>query len=422
MKLLIISAIWPSTAHSTRAANIVIYEMLHALAKNRKGVQVGLLVVKDRADNERSQFEGIEDLRSAGIDILDEIQLQQTKSKSILRRIFSIPKIADKYPQYNQKNKIENEVMKWGADAVLIPWSEWLTHTCSELPVIKFAYYGNPDPKSALAQLALTKAYENPSIATYLFQLLKIHIFEYLHIRAMKKYELLGNVAKNDAEYYASKGHPNSFYIQNIWVAPDAMNVSLAHPENKGTPIKIIANIGKLGGTANTYGLLYLGNEILPLLEERLSEVNYEIHILGAGKPKGYVLNALQSPKIIWRGFVDDIDAEIASADVFLCVNNATEYKVGHTRYLHAWTLRAPVVAHKDASLSMPEILHMENALLGSSPEGIVNEIVHLLENEHLRKKISGGGERAFIEKFQSEKVAIQIIDKLLSVKSKRIE
>jgi glycosyltransferase involved in cell wall biosynthesis len=420
MKLLIISAIWPSRSHSTRAANIVIYEMLRALAKNQSGVEIGLLVVTDGVRNECVDNEIIEELKKSGVDILDNILLEPIPRRNIPERFFSMPNIADKYPQYNHRGKIQELSFTWGADAVLIPWSEWLTHACSDIPLIKFAYYGNPDPKSALAQLALTKKFGKRSTAFCLLQLIKIKIFEFIHINAMKKYEILGNVAKNDANYYTKKGHPNSFYIQNIWIPPIFKNALNFQKKVKEAPIKIIASIGKLGGTANTYGFLYLGKEILPLLEKRLEGINYEVHILGAGKPQDYVLRALDSSRVIWRGYVDDIDSEIANADVFLCVNNATQYKVGHTRYLHAWSLGAPVVAHTDASLSMPEIKHMETALLGSNALEIVNSIALLLEDENLRKKICNGGEQAYLKYFQSDKVASIIIDKLQSVYFKK--
>lgn len=415
MKLLIISAIWPSSAHSTRAANIVIFEMLLALAKNQRGVQVGLLVVIDGGREECIDQESIERLKKAGVEILDNILLEPIVRRSISERIFSLPSIEDKYPQYNQRDRIEFASLKWGADAALIPWSEWLTHTCSDLPLIKFAYYGNPDPKSALAQLELNKKYRMRSRGYCLLQLVKIKIFEFIHIRAMKKYDFLGNVAKNDANYYVKKGHHNSFYIQNIWIESRLNNYFSSQKINKNTPVKIIANIGKLGGTANTYGLLYLGEEILPLLEAKLNGMNYEIHILGAGKPQDYVIKALNSPRVIWRGYVDDIDLEISNADVFLCVNNATRYKVGHTRYLHAWSLGAPVVAHVDASISMPEMEDGVNALLGDNPQGIVDNIYLMLVNSELRQKIALGGVDTFKKYFSAENVTEIILNKLLN-------
>ena len=98
-----------------------------------------------------------------------------------------------------------------------------------------------------------------------------------------------------------------------------------------------------------------------------------------------------------------------------MCVNNATSYKVGHTRYLHAWSLGAPVVAHVDASISMPEMEDGVNALLGDSPQGIVDNIYSMLVNSELRQKIAFGGVDTFKKYFSAENVTEIILNKLLN-------
>jgi hypothetical protein len=51
--------------------------MLLALAKNQKGVQVGLLVVTDGVREECIDQESIEHLKKSGVDILDNILLEK---------------------------------------------------------------------------------------------------------------------------------------------------------------------------------------------------------------------------------------------------------------------------------------------------------------------------------------------------------
>src|SRR5207245_1850417 len=123
----------------------------------------------------------------------------------------------------------------------------------------------------------------------------------------------------------------------------------------------------------NTYGLEYLSQEILPALRKTFDGKKFEVHILGRGEPHPVIARYLAAPEIRVRGFVQDIDSELLSADVFLCANNATEYKVGHTRYLHAWSLGCCVVAHQDCRLSMPEMENGKNALLGGSATEIAD-------------------------------------------------
>jgi hypothetical protein len=122
----------------------------------------------------------------------------------------------------------------------------------------------------------------------------------------------------------------------------------------------------------------------------------------------------LAQPEIRIRGFVDDIDREISAAALFLCLNNASIYKVGHTRYLHAFSLGAPVLAHADASLSMPEIRHGENALLGDSIAAIAALAAEAIGDAALRRRIGSAGYDTFNDVFTADKVAPTIGQRLL--------
>ncbi len=116
---------------------------------------------------------------------------------------------------------------------------------------------------------------------------------------------------------------------------------------------------------------------------------------------------------VIWRGYVDDIDREIRDCDIFLCVNNGTEYKVGHTRYLHAWSLRALVVAHCDAACSMPEIQNGVNSLLGKNAEEIAENILQAIQDKELAEKIRQVGYETYLKYFVAEKVAARICEQI---------
>ncbi|CAM8660035.1 GT4_CapM-like domain containing protein [Oxalobacteraceae bacterium] len=412
MRILVVSAIWPHGEHSMRAANIVISEMILALSR-QFNIKVGLLIAGNGAAVEigKSEEKGIDALKHAGVDVLEPIVLARSYTKRPLWQRILLPKITDWYPACADGALLAHAAKTWQADVILVPWSEWLTHACSEIPVVKFAYYGNPDPKATRTQLNLRRRIGEITFMRLCIEKILVNRFERIHLQIMNKYELLGNVAKNDAEYYSGKGHRNAFYIQNIWMKP-LVEFERSN-ESEARPIKITGSLGKLGGTANTLGLEYLGNEVLPALDNVLKGRPYEVHILGSGKPHKISANALKHPSVVWRGFVEDIDKEIQHCDVFLCVNNATEYKVGHTRYLHAWSLSAPVVAHRDASLSMPEIRHNVNALLGGSGIEIAQQIGNLVMDRKLCERIRENGLKTFNGEFTADRVASTIVSKL---------
>jgi glycosyltransferase involved in cell wall biosynthesis len=178
-------------------------------------------------------------------------------------------------------------------------------------------------------------------------------------------------------------------------------------------PLVIVGNVGKLGGTANRYGLEYLGKEILPALRRRLAPGTFRVEILGAGELEPTIRSKFDGADVIFRGFVPDIDEAILSAPIFLCANNATPFKVGHTRYLHAWTLGACVVAHRDASLSMPEIRHNENALLGRDAEEIADLVVRAARDKSIRERVGEAGWETYRTQFRAESVASNIVGRI---------
>ena len=113
------------------------------------------------------------------------------------------------------------------------------------------------------------------------------------------------------------------------------------------------------------------------------------------------------------RGFVDDIDDELMTAPVFLCLNNASRFKVGHTRYLHAWSVGSCVVAHRDAALSMPEMVSGENCLLGRSAAEIADMVAVAARDAGLRRRLGEAGYATFAEKFIARAVVDQILARL---------
>ena len=226
----------------------------------------------------------------------------------------------------------------------------------------------------------------------------------------MRRVTWLGDVAANDAQYYREKGI-DSFYIQNCWIDrfPDGEIPDLAE-----FPIRIAASIGKLSGTANQHGFEILVNHLLPELRKQMAGRTFELHLYGAQEPRPEIARLLEQPEIIRRGFVQDIDAELQTRHAFLCVNNASAYNVGHTRYLHAWSLKCCVVAYRAASRAMPEIQDGVSALLGETHAEVANRLVQAVTDPVLRKKIGLGGYATFRRSFTADKVAASIRRRLL--------
>jgi glycosyltransferase involved in cell wall biosynthesis len=416
MRLVVASSSRPHPDHTIRAANVVIFELLRALAAT-PGMTVAFVHVGHEGDSRPTDEEaaGQRAMAEMGITVLDEIFLPVRAASGTRwqRLLGSNPR--HYYPDVGESAPIRKTLEAWQADALLVPWAEWLTAACADIPITKFAYYGNPDPKSQRQRATLDRQLGG-SFGTYLRTLFFAYRLERVHLRLMRNYAFVGDVAANDAGYYASKGHPNAFYIRNIWIdrLGEQWRGLRAVLELK-SPNAIIANVGKLGGTANRSGLRYLGQNVLPELLKLLPDRSFDLQILGAGSLDAETRALLDDPAVSFPGFVPDIDTAILSAPIFLCVNNATQYKVGHTRYLHAWSLGACVIAHQDAALSMPELVHGHNALLGGSAREIAELIVQARTDAALRRRIGDAGYRTYRDHFKAENVAQDVVQRLLA-------
>ena len=415
MRLLVLSNLQPHPAHSVRAANVVVFELLRAFAAE-SGVQCGFLrVTADGAAGvSAEELEGHGALREAGVTILPAISLPPEPPARPRERL-GRGHIRAFYPQVKHANLVWSAIESFRPDAIFIPWCEWLTALCADLPVTKFAYYGNPDAKSARARLRFQRAHGEVALLPMALQAWDNRQLERAHLAQMMKYELVGDVAANDAEYYAARGHANAFYVRNVWINRYPDGAWRRHRLRKERGNVIIANVGRLPGTANTLGLEILGRDLVPRLRARVGNADYRMRILGAGHLHRALEKYFRTPEIELAGFVPDIDDAMMEAGVFLCVNNASRYKVGHTRYLHAWSLGGCVVAHRDAALSMPEIRHNENALLGNDIAEIADLLALAMTDEPLRRRLGEAGYETFVKLFTAPSVARTIVERITS-------
>jgi glycosyltransferase involved in cell wall biosynthesis len=414
MKLAVVGADWPHPSHSDLGANVLVFELVRALA-GQPNLSVAFLKVgrngeEDPDDKERA---GSALLEQFGVEVLPPLTLPPAARRGTALSKLLAPRAEHFFPDVMQGPAIANALAKWRADALLVPISEWLTAACSTVPVTRFAYYGNPDPKSARWRAEHDLALGGSPLA-YARLRVALSRMEKAHLEVMRRYHLVGDVAQNDAAYYSSSGHPNAFYIRHVWI--DRVGEDWRDRRDATEcydPVVIVGSVGRLEGTANRFGLEYLGRELLPALRRRMKPGSFRVEIFGAATLHPRIAEHLTGPDVVVRGFVPDIDAAILSAPVFLCTNNATPFKVGHTRYLLAWSLGACVVAHRDAALSMPEIIDGKNALLGDDADGLADAIARAAADRALCRKIGEGGWETYRTLFRAESVAPEIVERL---------
>jgi glycosyltransferase involved in cell wall biosynthesis len=413
VKILVATPLWPNSQHTVRGGNIIIFEMIRQLA-GQPGVEVLVQKVSRPSEPPPNEHELASRKILAGkpgITVLDEYRLGESEiapRRADRWRILT-PQIADYYPEWPGRARWQEYLKAQKPDAVLIPLAEWITALTSDFPGKTFAYYGNPDPKSRRRRDDFSLERKRIGILEHSKRRVDMAHLERIHLDLMRGITHCGNVSLNDAQYYTAKGHPNAFYIPHLWTEASPVPRAYEREPKPLAPVRVIANIGKLDATANRDGLLVLAEQMLPLF--RVGECQWEI--LGANRLDHYVHERLQRPDVLFRGWVPDIDEEMASAQIFLCLNNASPYKVGHTRYLHAMSLGCCIVAHEDVRLSMPELVHRENCLLGSTVAEVAARLREAALHSTLRSALGRGAVKTFREKFTAQAVVPQILARL---------
>ncbi|MQX37415.1 glycosyltransferase [Roseospira navarrensis] len=418
--LLIASGVWPHVVANREAANVISHEITHELARSGAFRITYAFVGPEVAAIPAAAQTEIEALRALGVEFLEPVIVPATSAgargpaKRLMCALRGRPERM--LTGIDGGPALMRALGDRRPDAALTLWSETATNLVSTLPVPRrFSYAGNPDHKVLDARLDLAERLHGRSALASARNTIRRQITKSAHMRVVRRLDRMWNVAANDAADYRAAGI-KAVYLQNMWPAAVRQDWEAERDAREQTaPVKIVGNVGNLFATGNSYGLLTLGCEILPELKRLLGDGGFEIHLFGGGQPHPAVAPHLRDPHIRIRGFVEDLDAEMLSAPVFLVANNSQKFKVGHTRFLHAWSLGAAVVGFGDSREAMPEIEHGRNAMLGETPAEVAGLVADLARDAVLRRMIGRNGAAMLDTVFSPARVARVIADDISS-------
>ena len=428
MKVLTIGGAVPYRTHSeagVTAANIVLYAVLGGLV--RLGHQVVLQLLfneyRESVNLSASEEAELQHLAELGVDVLLPIfpgeyrrvgrpSMQLVRVMRAVRRGLGRNGFKHFYPAVCLQERIQERIHEHGIDVVLTIWSPegiGATHGIPGVP--RIAYHGDIDfgpPAARMRDRALFSLPQNrrsPSRLLWdsLRERMWLASFKRAHLNLMRGLDVIANVTACNADYYTAEGHKRSIYVGNVWPDPAAETPPAGDPipshHLSSRPIKIIGHVGKLGQTGSTYGLRFLLAELLPELDRAMDGLDYEVHIIGGGQIVPALRPMLSQPRLLLRGFVEDLDGEFRSSDVFLLLNNAGSYQAAYTRHVVAWAQGLCLIVHENSCRAIPEIRHMENALVGSTPADIARMVRLAATDPELNLRLRKGG-RATYEQF----------------------
>ncbi len=439
MNLLVLASDVPHRRHGmggVTAVNIVLYELLAGLLACGAKLSLQIIFNKWRTLNMLNPEEADElrNLETLGVRVLppmyppDYLSGQASgaveRVGKLARLVSGSVRVSDVYPVTRVCKEMVARLRPIAPEAILTIWSpEGVAATYGLKGVTKVAYHGDIEFGPAVARMADPDLFGTESGSQpgsfwkrsmqHLRDRLWLAQFEQGHVRLMCDLDVIANVTATNIQYYCDHGSHRSTYVRNTWSDPIESGTSPAFTAvpSQG-PVKIIGHAGYLNMTGSTYGLKYLG-ELMPVLDQVMEGVPYEVHVIGGGEPVPSVRPLLQHPRIVRRGFVEDLDKELNSASVFLFLNNAGRHLAAYTRHVMAWAMGCCLVAHANSVKTIPEITHMENTLVGETPLEIAQLVRRAATDPELNVAIRRGGRRTYEQLFKPQVVAKSLYEEI---------
>lgn len=418
VRVLCMSGVWPHITANREAANVICHQIVKHLALDGRFEVIFGVINHDEPRWPEAAIGDREELERLGVVFHQAVVLPRASERrgSRARAALAVlkPQPERLIPGAADASALLPLITRSSPDVLLTIWSELATAAASSLPIPKMAYYGNPAHKLAAAQVEFVRRFGDASprrraVANRLVGLAQVQMVRRAHVQVMRRYDAVGDVAHNDAQFYAESG-VHSTYLPNMWPAPPRKEWWRERDQREQVaPLKIVGNVGNLSATGNTLGLHLIGTEIVPRLIDRLGAGRFEVHLFGGGQPVPAVRQALQDPHIRIRGFVPDLDEEILTSPIFLVANNSDQFRVGHTRFLHGWSLGSCTVTFAGSKEAMPELVHGENVLLAHDVDDLVQLVADAGNDQALRRRLGEGGMRTLQDSFRPSHVVDRI-------------
>ena len=185
---------------------------------------------------------------------------------------------------------------------------------------------------------------------------------------------------------------PENGNQSNISVVPNGVDLDYFKPNSElGSEAATLVISGKMSYHANVNMVLYLTNEIMPLIWKERSDVKLWI----VGKDPSPEIMALQENRAITiTGYVEFILPYLQKATIAVA---PIQYGAGiQNKVLEAMACGTPVVSTPKA-VSAINVKSEEEIFLGATPEAFAQAVLRLLNNPQLCQQVGKAGQN-FVE------------------------
>ncbi len=293
-------------------------------------------------------------------------------------------------------------------DKIILFWDTWFDLLDFENNKNKVSsYLAKPRFSNALSELKILKIKDFITNPRMLLNLMNLFFLKNKHYRNLRGYGKNFNICKVDTRL-TNQNKVKCEYLPNTWPDFFGRQALMKRKKYLTKKINILANIGNFHSTGNKIGMSYLNYKILPNLKK--IKKNIVVNLCGKGKPNPKLKN-LNLSFVKNKGFVKDLDLEVLKNQIFLLCNNTGYHYGGYTRVVYLMSSAGVLIADKNLSKSMPELIHKKNCLLSSSDEQMFMNLSKVINSRELREEI-GKNARSTYEENYAPKI---IVEKLLS-------
>jgi len=412
--LVILTSATPDFLHS-RAARTVCGLLAEQLGRQVSKVTLAVCCAEEPASREtvaRLVKAGVEVVHLPGKRVSAAAPSSPLRTAMGLVRSLVLNETGHDFPRPDDARGLAGAIDAIGADAALLFWDSLAEFALPYMKTPSLGYLARPPYESGVSRTKLMA----PSLRRTLI-LAQFAAQERRHLARMRLLRGAANICAIDTAYYARHGVACE-YVSNTWDDPVGAEWSdrRSRLESNMTGIQILGNIGSVTATGNTFGMNYLGHEVLPILSQVAGDLNWTVSICGGGKMLPDVAKALDNLRVQIKGFVDDIDSEVLASGIFLLLNNAGPYTGGYKRVVYACATGACLIAHANLRKSMPEMVSGRNCLLGETPAEISELIKRAMPDKALRRNLGAAARSTYEIDYAPKAVAA----KLLSMSQKK--